>query len=285
MYFVVDPDKEVSPQHSALLWQRLWDLRDIAPISAMLPAVVSSACPLLPDEAADGVLVATLTQVPGASAWVPLEVDLANFIRGAGELQVTKLDAALRASVAEGEQRHDAVCWSSPAQHYDSWLNRRLAVSVRGWGDLVSQRRADPGALETLRELQALAGHVAAVLYDASRALAKRNGYCPALDVAGARVLQHGREMNARWRRAVGANGLRHRNLLTLSPWDMFPRGQPADESYTNLLPLLACAHSVSFRRDVDIAAWSAAQFRRFYARVSAILRRSGEAPLIAKQV
>src|SRR5210317_1088648 len=64
MFFVVDPDKEVAPQHEALVWQRLWEMRDLAPISAVLPAAVSSPCPLLPNEAANAVLVATLTQVP-----------------------------------------------------------------------------------------------------------------------------------------------------------------------------------------------------------------------------
>ena len=73
------------------------------------------------------------------------------------------------------------------------------------------------------------------VLADASRSLAKDIGYCPALDLAGARVVHHGHEMNARWRRAVLENGLRNRNLLTLSPWDVFPRGRPADFTYMNL--------------------------------------------------
>ncbi len=76
MYFVVDADKEVSPQQSALVWQRLWEMRDLAPITAVLPAVVSSPCPLLPDEAASAVLVPMRAQVPEDSAWIRLEIDL-----------------------------------------------------------------------------------------------------------------------------------------------------------------------------------------------------------------
>ena len=91
--------------------------------------------------------------------------------------------------------------------------------------------------------------------------------------------------MNERWQRAVGSNAIRHRNLLTLSPWDVFPREQPADYRYVNLLPLLACANSVSFRRDVDICHWNVKEFKGFFERVSAILRSSGETRLIAKQV
>ena len=285
MFFVVDPDKEVAPQHEALVWQRLWEMRDLAPISALLPAVVSSPCPLLPDETANAVLVATLTQVPSDSAWIPLEIDIATHLRSDGSVRQPALDAALRETVEKGERCHDVARWDSPGQHRDSLLNRRLSVFVRGWGDLVAQRRVDPASLDTLQELRVLAQHVATVLADASRQLAKQNGYCPALDVGGARVLQHGSEMNARWRRAIVENALRHRNILTLSPWDVFPRHEPADLRYTNLLPVLTCANSVSFRRDVDIRHWNVKEFKGFYDRVSAILRRNRDVPVVAKQV
>jgi hypothetical protein len=119
----------------------------------------------------------------------------------------------------------------------------------------------------------------------ASRSIAEINGHCPALDVSGARVQQHGAEMSARWRRAVGENAVRHRNLLALSPWDVFPRNGPADFRYTNLLPILKCANSVSFRREVAISHWNVKEFKGFFERVNAILRHSSELPMIAKQV
>lgn len=285
MFFVVDPDTEVSPQQSAEVWQHLWAMRNLARVSAMLPAAVSSPCPLLPDEAASGVLMASLTAIPVDSAWVPLEVNLSGYVGDNGGLRLSLLDAALCAAVEKGEQGHDATRWSCAAHYNDSRLNRRLAIFVRGWGDVVARRGVDPESLATLRDMQTLANHVATVLTAASRAMAGRNGYCPALDVAGARVLQHGREMNARWRRAVGENAVRHRNLLTISPWDVFPRQEPADFRYTNLLPLLKCANSVSFRRDVDIGHWNVKEFRGFHERTSAILRDSSGVPAIAKQV
>ena len=285
MFFVVDPDKEVSPQHSAQVWQHLWAMRDLAPVGALLPAAVSSPCPLLPDEATNGVLVATLTPVPADTAWVPLEVDLSSYLGGDGRVRLGLLDSSLRAAVEDGERRHDSGRWMNPAQDYDSQLNRRLAILVRGWGDVVAHSKMKPESLEALREVQDLARHVVSVLTAASHSMASSSGYCPALDVAGARVLQHGSEMNARWRRAVVDNAVRHRNLLTLSPWDVFPRRQPADTRYTNLLPILNCANSVSFRRDVDISHWNVREFKGFFERVSAILHRSGEALRIAKRV
>lgn len=285
MYFVVDSDREVSPQQSALVWQRLWEMRDLAPITAVLPAVVSSPCPLLPDEAAPAIAVPMQSQVPEDSAWIPLEVDLRKFLAGNGELRRDALDATLRARVAEGEHRHDASNWSSRARHRDSRLNRRLSVFVRGWGDVVAQSEVDPSSIEALRDVRALASYVSNTLVSASRILAERHGHCPALDVAGESVLRHGSEMDLRWRRAIADNALRHRNLLTLSPWDVFPRYEPADLRYLNLLPMLACANSVSYRRDVDIGHWNVNEFKSFYTRVSAILQRSRDTSQIAKQV
>jgi len=285
MYFVVDADREVTPQQSALMWQRLWEMRDLAPITAVLPAVVSSPCPLLADEAASAVVVPMQAQVPEDSAWVPLEVDLCNYLDGEGELRLASLDAALHARVEEGEQRHDVGNWSSQAQRHDSWLNRRLAILVRGFGDVVAKREVDPSSIAALRNVRTIATHVLNTLASASRGMAERNGYCPALDVVGAGVMRHGAEMDARWRRAVADNALRHRNLLTLSPWDVFPRHGRADLRYLNLLPVLACANSVSYRRDVDISHWNVNEFRSFYTRVSAILRRSRDISLIAEQV
>lgn len=285
MFFVVDLDKEASLQHSARVWEHLWAMRDLAPVRAMLPAPVSSPCPLLPVEAADAVLVASLMPVPGESVWAPVEVELTRYLDAAGQLRPALLDAALRAAVDRGEQWHDASKWCSATQRHDSRINRRLSVFVRGWGDVVAAGQYDPASLSTLRNLQRLAGRIVTVLTDRSRALAARKGYCPAYDIAGAQVREHGSEMNERWRRAVGNNAIRHRNLLTVSPWDVFPRGHPADYRYTNLLPVLACANSVSFRRDVDICHWNIKEFRGFFERVSAILRCSGETRLIAKQV
>ena len=285
MNFVVDPDKEVAPQQAALVWQRLWEMRDLTPICAVMPANVTSACPLLPDETANALHVASLTQVPAGTAWVSLELDLVEYLRRDAGIRYGRLEQDLRALVAEGERRHDETRWEDDEQQADSNNNRRLSVFVRGWGDLVLLREREPLALETLRELESLADRMCTILIEESRVAAAESGYCPAHDIAGARVLRHGREMNARWRRAVMDNGLRHRNLLTLSPWDVFPRGEPADFRYMNLLPIVRMAHSVSMQRDVDISCWDARDFKAFHERVSAILRSVSDLPLVARQV
>ncbi|MDJ0751458.1 MAG: hypothetical protein QNJ11_18380 [Woeseiaceae bacterium] len=285
MFFVVDSDREVSPQQAALVWHRLWELRDITPVNALLPAGVVSSCPLLPDETADSVYLPTMSLVPGDSAWISFELDLMRFACARGDLRMIELEARLRECVDAGEQRHDEAEWANSAMSHDSAMNRRLSVFVRGWGDLVRRRGEDPVCLPVLGELEQLARHIESVLVDASRTIATRDGYCPAIDAAGVRVQRHGREMATRWQRAVRANAMRHRNLLTLSPWDVFPRYDEANARYMNLLPVIRCANSVSFRRDVRISHWGVAEFRSFHERVGAILRRSGNGSLVAKRV
>jgi len=135
------------------------------------------------------------------------------------------------------------------------------------------------------RRLEELAEFIAKTLRARSHTLARERGYCPAVDVAGMKILNGGGEMKLRWQRAVNHTALRHRNLTTMSVWDVFPQAGPADLRYVDLLPLMRCANCLSFQRSVDISHWKINEFRRFYERVSAILRCKFDAGQIAKQV
>ncbi len=285
MFFVIDSNASRSPQWQERVWQHLWELRDVLPVSVVLPTLVTSPCPLLADERAGTVLSATLLQVPQGSAWIPMQIDVSQFARRNGDIRLQALEAVLQECVDSGDKLHDSTSWFTSTMEYDSWLNRRLAIAVRGWGCLVRLRGDDPRAFRTLRDLQGLADFVNSTLLSRSRALAKERGHCPALDVAGTRIAHSGAEMKARWQRAVDDNALRHRNLTTMSPWDVFPARQPAEARYFDLLPLMRCANSLSFQREVDISHWSPGEFRGFFDRVNAILRSGNDAGLIAKQV
>ena len=274
-----------SPQCADRIWGHLWEMRNSVPVSVVLPTVVSSPCPLLAEERADSVLSSTGIQVPHNSAWIPMQVDISQFVNDNGDIRLRALEKALSACVDRGDALHDSRRWTTPAVQFDSWLNRRLAVAIRGWGDLVSRRRADPGAFRTLKELEDLAEFITRVLRTRSHRLAREKGYCPAVDVAGTKILNGGGEMKLRWQRAVDHTALRHRNLTTMSVWDVFPQGAPADLRYIDLLPLLRCANCLSFQRSVDISHWKINEFRRFYERVSAILRCKFDAGQIAEQV
>lgn len=226
-------------------------------------------------------------QIPSHSAWVPMCLDLVTFADVAGTLSMSSLEAALVAAVDDGERLHDQTEWEDPLVEYDSWLNRRLAIVLRGWGDIVERREADPGSLRTLREMEQLAEWCCLTLHQRSRQLATQRSWCPALDEAGALVLKKKQSQiwGRRWRKAVQDVAVRHRNLTTISPWDVFPREKPADLRYADLLPLTRYTDSLSFQRDVSIAHWSVNEFKGFYERVSAIRRCNGGAGLVAKQV
>jgi hypothetical protein len=253
----------------------------------MESAVVTSPCPLLAAEAANEFLPKICMQVPTHSAWIPIEMDLADYANSSGALSMEDLEAALLAAVDDGDRQHDLTEWVEPLLEYDSWLNRRLAIALRGWGDIVERRGADPESLQTLRDMEAIAEWVCRTLHNRSRHLARLNSWCPALDEAGARLMQKqgSQAWGRRWKKAVRSVAVRHRNLTTISPWDVFPRGRPADLRYANLLPLTRYADSLSFQRETSIAHWNVDEFKRFYERVAAIMRAGHGAGLIAKQV
>jgi len=285
MFFVLDSAVTPSIKDAASLWGHLWEMRDLAPVSVVVPTVVTSSCPLLGEENADAILSSTGMRIPQDSAWVPMQVDVSVYETHKGGIRLGALEAALHDCVDRGDEFHDAQAWPSPAMHYDSWLNRRLAVSIRGWGDLVRNRGADPAAFRTLRDLEDLADFICEALRARSRLLARERGRCPAVDLAGASITAGGEEMTLRWQRAVDDAALRHRNLVTMSVWDIFPRRRPADVRYFDLLPILRSANCLSFRREIDIEHWNINEFRRFYERLSAILQCNIDAGRIAKQV
>lgn len=285
MFFVINASEWQSSRHADRVWRHLWELRDVVPVSVVLPTVVSSPCSLLAEERADAVCSSTGMQVPQSSAWVPLQVDLSRFVSKNGDMRLQALERALIQCVDRGEATHETTAWASASLQSDSWLNRRLAVGIRGWGSVVQIRGDDPNSFATLSGLLELADLVGSTLEARSRALAQELGHCPALDVEGARIVQGSHEVRARWQRAVEASAIRHRNLLMMSPWDVFPASRPADLRYINLLPVLRCANSLSFQRDVDISHWKVNEFRGFYERVAAILGHAHGVGLIAKQV
>lgn len=285
MYFVVDRNVRLAPAESRSLWRHLWELRDLAPIIAVRPAAASSACPLLADEAATSFDFASYRPIPVASAWVNDAIDLSDYSRCNGDLRVAALEAALRTSVARSDRRHDEIDWATTELAADSNMNRRLSIFVRGWGCLMRMRGADPAALSTLRDAEQLADFIVDTLCTASRELARARGHCPALDASAVRVADLGAEFSAHWRRALAENALRHRNLVTMSPWDLFPRGEPADPRYADLLPLISRANTVSFLREVDVSHWNVCEFRSFHDRVGALLERRSDTQAIAKPV
>jgi hypothetical protein len=270
-------------------WLQLWHLRDASALRAACASIVSSRCPLLSAEVATTVLPSSGVQVPAGTAWVPIYVDLARFADACGNINEPTLEYALHCSVDSGDVLHDLVDWPTALMRHDAWLNRRLAVVVTGLGDLALRRRLDPQKFHSLKDLDQLLHWVQQTLHSRSQQIARQSSHVPALDRNDpARSLPGGDvrdDWHMRWRRAVDQGAVRHRNLLVLSPWSVFPGNLPPDIRYADLLPLVAHGDACTFARSATLAHWNLNEFKSFHQRAWAALHQRDHAALIAERV
>jgi hypothetical protein len=84
-----------------------------------------------------------------------------------------------------------------------------------------------------------------------------------------------------RWQQEVTATAVRHRNLLVISPWSIFP-ADVADLRYANLLPLLRYADTCSIGPPPELTAWNLRDFKSFHQQAAAVLHQRGRTQQIA---
>ena len=188
------------------------------------------------------------------------------------------LEEALRARVDAADAVHDTTAWPTPQMRHDAWLNRRLAIMVTGIGDVVLRRGADPRQFSCLRDLGDLFAWIRSIVVARSREIAQRSEPVPALtETDPTRFLSIGNDIdtwNRVWRRAIDSNAVRHRNLLVLSPWSVFP-GQADDTAgFLDLLPLLEFADCCSFAGAPPLRDWNINFFRNLHQRAWAVLEQ-----------
>ena len=149
-----------------------------------------------------------------------------------------------------------------------------MSIRLVGIGDWVQDQGLNPERHDTLTFLDSIVRSTARTFEQASRA--RESEPLPAvLAEDPGRLMPKGAQRDAwsaRWREAVHRCGMRHRNLLTISPWALFPR-EKADFRYVNLLPLLRHGDACSFVRDVPIGTWNTKDFRNFHLRIMALAR------------
>ena len=216
-------------------------------------------------------------------------MDLQDYCDARGVLDLPALSDCLHGAIDAAEQMHDAGDWPTPAMRHDSWSNRRVALLIEGIGDLTRARGADPGSLDTLHELSDLLQHVRNTVDEYSRRLAAQYEYAPSLrirkeDRRASGVIEMA-GWQSRWQSALRHTATRHRNLLALSPWSLFPRGEPADSSYSDLLPLLAYADACAFAEPPSRRAWNTKEFKHFHRRLAAVLAQKDAQHMFAEQV
>jgi hypothetical protein len=294
VYLVAGPEqlhpgrRPAGPDANAGFWTRLWQLRSEAALRVVHACSVLSHCPLLAPERAAGVSAAGAIQAPAGSAWTVLRLDLSRFADGRGRIVEAVLDRALSRCVEVGDLLHDRVVWPTACMRHDAWLNRRLGIFVDGIGDIAARRRVDPRRFACLAMLGDVLHHVRRTLMERSAAVAAACGSVPALVRSDPSAALPGGDLRDGWSRcwrdAAAACATRHRNLVVMSPWSIFPSGAPADLRYADLLPLLRYADACAFPEPPRIAAWNVNEFRGFHQRVWAVLGQRDTAHSIAER-
>jgi hypothetical protein len=271
-------------------WKVLWRNR-MTPVP-LIPAygtTVRTACPLLSDEVTASVLPVSGIQVPVGSAWLPISLPLPHFSNDSGEISWNQLLPALQSGVDLADTIMDQLCWAAAGQRSDAHLNRRLALSVTGLGDLVARRGLDPGDLATLRWLAAIVVRIRSSLWQHSARLARDLGCLPALYDSdpsnGWDDIAHREDWRRRWQVALEQSAVRHRNMLILSPYSVLPSGSACSTGYTDLLPIVAAADAWSFSDVPQFSGWNQNEFMVFHRRAWAVIQGCKTASLVAAGV
>jgi hypothetical protein len=208
-------------------------------------------------ERGDCVMPDSLFEVSADTAWLMLEIDATRLGPPA------KMKQQLSDSLRFADNLIDQILWPRPALQQDALLNRRVGIHISRLGNLLCSRGMHPGRVETFRSLKRWLAFVRRCFVHESMLLARRRGPFPEL---GATALIA--ELTPRYgiydaRRLVQNRSLRHRHILALSPFALFP-DQPAayaDELWLNLIPALGCADALTMfgpdpRSRLSLQAW-----------------------------
>lgn len=270
-------------QRTRANWRFLWRHRaGQRPVLPVYGGFVRSACPLLSEQAAGAVLPPLGLQVPGDTAWLPLELSLVGFCDDEGLPDEPALLEALRQAVVLADRLLEEARWPSERQRADAIENRRLAFNITGIGELVLRQRRDPASLACLRELDKLVMRIRNVLDESSNQLARTAGEVPALYRACAQGDWADSAHHASWKTRLDAArrsaAVRHRNLLVMSPYAVLPAIRSGNAAFTDLLPLIRHADAWSFAGGAAFDGWDASQYQGFHRRARAVIQ-SGRAP------
>jgi hypothetical protein len=276
-----DPDEHT--------WELLWELRGNPRVYTAFAGRVMPQCPLLSAEQGRAIVAPIGLQAPADSAWVCMGIDISHFTRDDGAADEPALKRCLEACIDVGDALHDVLTWPTADVQHDSWLNRRLAIVLSGFGDMLRIRGMSPSDHASLRYLNQLLLCLRMNAQARSRSIALRAEPLPALCLSDpSHALPRGsvrEDWRRRWREAVRATLVRHRNLLVISPWSLFPSGASADYEYAELLPLLRHSDACAFRRNLSIDHWNLSQFKRFHQRARAVLKQRIATSRIAEHV
>ena len=271
-------------------WRLFWQHRTLP--GGLIPVyggVVRSACRLLSDEVAFSILPVNGALVPPQTAWVPIELDVSAYASADGCLDYDALLTSIKDIVNVAEALHDRQSWSCPQQRADSYLNRRVAISLTGLGAVVHATRRDPRALATLVWIGNIVNLVRDELRRISAHLAQSTGPVPAIkEIDPSEMLSSGtarESWSKQWDAAVQTCSLRHRNLLVISPGSVLPEIKSCTAAYVDLLPVIRFADAWCFSATAAMSDWSIDDFQKFHRRAWAIIHDYREGCVVAAGV
>jgi hypothetical protein len=231
----------------------------------ILETTTRPACDLCTIERANSVLPLSRFEIAEESAWLTLQIDMQKLELHEPGSPMLGLRRLLRAGLRMADNLVDQLAWSSCRLRQDATLNRRLVIQVTGIGELVDGSGWDPSEFATAEAINRRLALLKRMMIRESLRLARRRGPFPALQVDGLVETLTRRFGSETALSFVRQRGLRHRHLLALSPFAMFPtcaaRYPPLD--YMHLLGGLRFADTVAMYGDESRRCLTLEQYRR----------------------
>ena len=241
------------------IWKSLMSLSHLDEQIKLVP--VMAARPLSglhATERGQGVMPGGLFEVRANTAWMILEIDATRLTSPA--FLRSQLGLCLRFA----DNLIDIQDWPLPALRLDALLNRRIALHIGRLGQMIANAGLNPASFGTLRQLQRWLWLVRKSFIQESNRLARNRGPFPAFGatelVASLAPCYGVADAN----RLIRNRSVRHRHLLALSPFSVFPdkRGFEVDYIWFYLLPVIICADTLSMfgndmRKRLRPKAWS----------------------------
>jgi hypothetical protein len=250
--------------------QRLWlgvtELAHRDPgVGLVLQGTTRQACLLAAAERADAVLPHSLFEARADTAWLAVRINIAQLRLSARSAGVMSIRRLLRAALRLADNLVDQLDWGSPELRHDAMLNRRLALHIDGIGELVDQCRLDPACIASSRLALRWAGLLRRLMLRESNALARERGPFPGLAIGELEASLSTRYGAARAEQLLRQSRLRHRHILVISPYAVFPVGNARHPlpQYLHLLPVMRCADTVGMYGHGVRGALSLPVFRR----------------------
>ncbi|MBM4195641.1 MAG: hypothetical protein FJ197_00895 [Gammaproteobacteria bacterium] len=247
-------------------WQGLTTLAQREPgVHLVLPETTRSACTLASGERADAVLPGSLFEARTETAWIAFGLQLDRLAARDMAGALAELRDLLCALLRFADNLVDQLDWPSPELGQDALVNRRLALHVTGIGALADRWSLDPGNFASVELLLRWLGIVRRLVVRESNALARERGPFPGLELRQLTRSLTRTLGEERAGRALRRAGLRHRHLLVLSPYDVFPGSAPRrpQAAYLHLLPAIRLADTIAMHGDGVARALPPQVFRR----------------------